>query len=224
MSAPLSLETIVRQECLPAADCMLTVTDDNGEAGFLYFKDGELIEANFSSLWGKDALGEILKWHIFGRALAPLPLGIKRSLWDPLETLLYPGRSASADGSLPTSPVFKTTRTVSTGIRGGLDRYRNIPNLLRMVEVGRDHETVLFEAPADRGEQEETAWLVEFAGRVRAVGETLGFGTCGKWTIDTEKSQIVGFRHDDKFVAVLRRKDAMQEDLESAVTATDEAD
>jgi hypothetical protein len=143
---------------------------------------------------------------------------------DPLETLLYPSRSASADGSLPTSPVFKTTRTVSTGIRGGLDRYRNIPNLLRMVEVGRDHETVLFEAPADRGEQEQTEWLVEFAGRVRAVGETLGFGTCGKWTIDTDKSQIVGFRHDDKFVAVLRRKDAMQEDLESAVTAADEAD
>jgi hypothetical protein len=224
MSAPLSLETVVRQECVPAGDCMLTVTDDTGEAGFLYFKEGELIEANFSSLWGKDALGEILKWRIFGRALAPLPLGIKRSLWDSLENLLYPGSGPSASGSLSTAPVFKTARIMPASVRGGLDRYRNIPGLLRMVEVGRDHETVLFEAPAERGEQEETEWLVDFASRVRAVGETLGFGACDKWTIDTDKSQIVGFRHDEKFVAVLRRKDAMQEDLETAVTAAVEAD
>ena len=39
---------------------------------------------------------------------------------------------------------------------------------------------------------------------MRAVGETLGFGACEKWTIDTEKSQIVGFRHDEKLIAVLQ--------------------
>lgn len=223
MSAPLSLEHVIRQDCQPAGDCMLTVTDDTGEAGFLYFKEGELIEANFSSLWGKDALGEILKWRITGRALAPLPLGIKRSLWEPLETLLYPGTTGSKSGSLPTASSSKTPKASTVPIQGGLDRFRNIPNLLRMVEIGRDGEVVLFEAPAERGEQEETQWLVDFAGRVRAVGETLGFGACEKWTIDTDKSQIVGFRHDEKLVAVLRRKDAMQEDLESAVTAVSEA-
>jgi hypothetical protein len=224
MSAPLSLEHVVRQECIPASDCMLTVTDDTGEAGFLYFKEGELIEANFSSLWGKDALSEILKWSICARALAPLPLGIKRSLWEPLESLLFPGTTVTASGGLPTSPAFKARKMVVPAIRGSLDRYRNIPNLLRMVEVGRDQETVLFEAPSERGEQEETQWLVEFASRVRAVGETLGFGACEKWTIDTDKSHIVGLHHEEKLVAMLRHKDAMQEDLESAVTAIGEAE
>jgi hypothetical protein len=224
MPAPLSLEHVIRQECMPAGDCMLTVTDDTGEAAFLYFKEGELIEANFSSLWGKDALAEILKWQICARALGPLPLGIKRSLWEPLETLLYPGSALTATGGMATKPAFKTRKTPPAPIRGSLDRYRNIPNLLRMVELGRDRETVLFEAPPERGEQEETQWLVDFASRVRAVGETLGFGACGKWTIDTDKSQIVGLGHEDKFVALLRHKDAMQEDLESAVTAVAEGD
>lgn len=202
---------------------MLTVTDDAGEAGFLYFKEGELIEANSSSLWGKDALAEILKWRVSAHALAPLPLGIKRSLWEPLEHLLYPGASVTGSGGLPTAPAFKTRKTPAPRIQGGLDRYRNIPNLLRMIEVGKESETVLFEAPAERGEQEETQWLVEFAGRVRAVGETLGFGACEKWTIDTDKSQIVGILHEDKLVAMLRHKDAMQEDLETAITAIGEA-
>jgi hypothetical protein len=224
MSAPLSLEHIVRQECIPAGDCMLTITDDTGEAGFLYFKEGELIEANFSSLWGKDALSEILKWHLCARALAPLPLGIKRSLWEPLESLLYPGATVTASGGLPTAPAFKANKAPAPAIRGGLDRYRNIPNLLRMVEVGRDRETMLYEAPPERGEQEETQWLVDFASRVRAVGETLGFGACDKWTIETDKSQIVGLRHEDRLVAMLRHKDAMQEDLESAVAAAGEAE
>ena len=223
MSAPLSLEHVVRQECLPAGDCMLTVTDDTGEAGFLYFKEGQLIEANFSSLWGQDALSEILKWRLCARALAPLPLGIKRSLWEPLEHLLYPGVKVTLSGTLPTLPAFKTRRTPAPVLRG-LDRFRNIPNLLRMVELGAKGETILFEAPVERGEQEETEWLVDFASRVRAVGETLGFGACEKWAIDTDQSQIVGFRHEDKFVAVLRHKDAMQDDLESAVTAINEGD
>ena len=64
--------------------------------------------------------------------------------------------------------------------------------------------------------------LSEFASRVRAVGETLGFGGCDKWTIETDKNQIVGFSRDDKFIALVRRRDAMQEDLEAAVNAVAE--
>jgi hypothetical protein len=87
-----------------------------------------------------------------------------------------------------------------------------------MVELSRQGETVLFQASLEKGiSPEETQWLVEFAGRVRAVGETLGFGACEKWTIETDKNQIVGFARDDKFLALVRHKDAMQDDLESAV-------
>jgi len=49
MASPPSLEEIIRKECLPLRDCMLTITDANGEAAFLYFKEGELIEANYAA-------------------------------------------------------------------------------------------------------------------------------------------------------------------------------
>ena len=69
------------------------------------------------------------------------------------------------------------------------------------------------------GESENADWLVEFADRVKSVGDTLGFGMCEKWTIDTEKYQVVGLSHDESFIALLRRKDAVQDDLEAAVNA-----
>jgi hypothetical protein len=216
------LEQIIRKECAPVLDCMLTITDSTGEAAFLYFKEGELVEANYASLWGRDALAEILTWKITSRAIASLPLGIKRSLWEPLEILLHPEVKVSGSGRLSTatSPIFKTRRLGSgTSPLGnvGLDRYKNIPNLLKIVEIGRESETVLFEAGGDK--TDETDWLVEFAGRVRAVGDTLGFGACDKWTIETDKNQIVGLARDDKYIALVRKRDAMQEDLETTVTA-----
>ena len=126
---------------------MLTITDDSGEAGFLYFKEGELIEANFSSLWGKDALAEILKWRISSRALAPLPLGIKRSLWDQLEFLLNPGLAATASGKLATrsGPVFKAQKTTPSS---PFDRFKAISGLLKMVQIEKGKENVLFESAA----------------------------------------------------------------------------
>src|SRR5476651_2603978 len=131
MAKPQSLEEIIRKECLPLRDCMLTITDAHGEAAFLYFKEAELIEANYAALWGKEALAQIVSWKLADSTVAPLPLGIKRSLWDQIE---------------------------------------------------RGKETILFEAD---GETEDTKWLVEFSERAKSVGDTLGFGICEKWTLDT---------------------------------------
>src|SRR5471032_247101 len=107
MASPLTLEEIIRKECLPLRDCMLTVTDASYEAAFLYFKEGELIEANYAALWGKDALAQIVTWKIEGQTIAPLPLGIKRSLWDRLEYLLDPSLAPTASGRLPALPAFR---------------------------------------------------------------------------------------------------------------------
>src|SRR5471030_1865926 len=73
MATPQTLEEIIRKECLPLRDCMLTITDANGEAAFLYFKEGELIEANYAALWGKEALAQIVTWKLAERTVAPLP-------------------------------------------------------------------------------------------------------------------------------------------------------
>ena len=96
-----SIDDIIRDECLPMRDCMLTLQDFTGEAAFLYFKDSELIEANYAALWGKDALAQILMWQLSGYNVAPLPLGIKRSLWEPLETLMNPKLVPTASGRIP---------------------------------------------------------------------------------------------------------------------------
>jgi predicted regulator of Ras-like GTPase activity (Roadblock/LC7/MglB family) len=218
MATPQSLEELIRKECLPLRDCMLTITDANGEAAFLYFKEGELIEANYAALWGKEALAQIVTWNLADSTVAPLPLGIKRSLWDQLEFLLNPGLAVTASGKLPSrsGPVFHARSSTPSS---PFDRFKAIAGLLKMIQIESGKENVLYEAAAAEGDAENTAWLAEFADRARSVGDTLGFGHCEKWTIDTERYQVVGLDHDKGFIVLLRRKDASHDDLDAAVNA-----
>jgi len=216
MASP-TLEEIIRKECLPLRDCMLTITDANGEAAFLYFKEGELIEANYAALWGKDALAQIITWKLAEQTVAPLPLGIKRSLWDQIEFLLNPSLVATASGKLPLLPAFRAEKTA--GPSSPFDRYKAISGLLKLVQIEKGKTTLIFEDDTKKSEAENSDWLVEFADRVKSVGDTLGFGSCEKWTIDTERYQVVGLSHDEGFIGLLRRKDAYQDDLEAAVNA-----
>ncbi|HEY0257122.1 MAG TPA: hypothetical protein VGC39_06750 [Candidatus Methylacidiphilales bacterium] len=214
MATPPSLEDIIRRDCLPVRDCMLTITDANGEAAFLYFKEAELIEANYAALWGKEALTEIVSWKLADSTVAPLPLGIKRSLWDQIEFLLNPGVSPTASGRLVPRPAFNAQRLAPSS---PFDRFQAIAGLMKMIQIEKGKENVLFEAPDSGVDAEETAWLVDFAERAKSVGDTLGFGACEKWTVDTEKYQVVGLNHDESFIVLMRRKDNFQDDLEAAV-------
>jgi hypothetical protein len=218
MATPQTLEEIIRKECLPLRDCMLTITDANGEAAFLYFKEGELIEANYAALWGKEALAQIVTWKLEDSTVAPLPLGIKRSLWDQIEFLLNPGLAATASGKLAarSGPAFHAQKSTPSS---PFDRFKAISGLLKMVQIEKGKENVLYEAAATDGDAENTAWLTDFAERAKSVGDTLGFGTCEKWTIDTERYQVVGLNHDEGFIVLLRRKDDIQDDLDAAVNA-----
>lgn len=211
-----SLEEIIRKDCLPLRDCMLTITDATGEAAFLYFKEGELIEANYAALWGKDALAQIVGWKLADYTVAPLPLGIKRSLWDQIEFLLNPGAATTASGRLATrtGPTFHTERVKTSS---PFDRFKAINGLLKMIQIEKGKTTVLFESAEE--EAENTDWLGDFADRSRSLGDTLGFGACEKWAIDTERYQVVGLAHDDGFIILARRKDAFQDDLDAAVNA-----
>jgi hypothetical protein len=215
MANPQSLEEIIRKDCLPQRDCMLTITDANGEAAFLYFKEGELIEANYAALWGKEALAQIVTWNLADSTVAPLPLGIKRSLWDQIEFLLNPGM-ATASGKVALRPAFHAQKSSPSS---PFDRFKSISGLLKMIQIERGKENVIFEATPGQGDTDNTVWLVEFADRAKSVGDTLGFGICEKWTIDTEKYQVVGLNHDESFVVLLRRKDDFQDDLDAAINA-----
>jgi len=218
MAKPQTLEEIIRKDCLPLRDCMLTITDNNGEAAFLYFKEGELIEANYAALWGKEALAQIIGWKLQDSTVAPLPLGIKRSLWDQIEFLLNPGLAATASGKLAArpGPAFHAQMTTPSS---PFDRFKAIAGLLKMVQIEKGKENVLYDGATTEAEVENTAWLVEFSDRAKSVGDTLGFGICEKWTADTERYQVVGLNHDEGFIALLRRKENFQDDLDSAVNA-----
>lgn len=194
---------------------MLTITDSNGEAAFLYFKEGELIEANYAALWGKDALAQIIAWKLAERTVAPLPLGIKRSLWDQIEFLLNPNRMTTASGRVTIAPAFPGQRIAPIS---PFERYKAIPGLLKLMHIDRNKITAIHEETA-KGETENTDWLMEFAARAKSVGDTLGFGSCEKWTVDTERYQVVSLGHDEGYIALLRRKDSFQDDLETAVNA-----
>jgi hypothetical protein len=192
---------------------MLTITDANGEAAFLYFKEGELIEANYSALWGKEALTQIVTWKLADSTVAPLPLGIKRSLWDQIEFLLNPGLTATASGKLIARPAFHAQKSTPSS---PFDRFKTISGLLKMIQLEKGKESVVFEAGP---ETEDTSWLKEFSDRAKSVGDTLGFGICERWTVDTERYQVVGLNHDEGFVVLLRRKEDFQDDLDSAINA-----
>ena len=193
---------------------MLTLSDNHGEVGFLYFKEGELIEANYSALWGKDALAQIVNWKLAGQTIAPLPLGIKRSLWDKLEFLLNPGLAPTPSGKLPPMPLVRTSRASAAS---PFNRFKSIPNLLKLIYLDEASESVILDATIGNAEMESTEWLREFAGKVKAVGDMLGFGGCEKWTVETERYQVVSLSHDTSFITMVRAKDTMQADLESEV-------
>jgi hypothetical protein len=209
------LEEIIRNECLPAGDCMLTVQDINGEAGFLYFKEGELIEANFAALWGKEAVGQLTSWQIAEHTVTPLPLGIKRSLWDSLEVLLNP--NADPTSVAPLKPQFQAQQKKESAPTPW-DEFKELPGVIKIVLVRDTKSEVVFEAEGEFSHS--TEYMADFVTRSRSVGDTLGMGKLDRWTLNTDRYQVVGLRVESGSLAILRRHDVDLDDFESAVAAT----
>lgn len=204
-----ALEKVIRDECLPEGDCMLTAMDTNGEAGFLYFKDAELIEANYAALWGKEAVAELKNWEIAEHTVAPLPLGIKRSLWDSLETLL----AGAAVEHKPVSSLAPRFNLDSPD--ADTEPYEVLASLPGVVQIlsfkGGDYEITY---NADRDNVERTEWTKEFLLRSKGVGDTLGMGRLHSWIVTTERFIVVGVSHGGKMIGVVRDNDPEVLDFE----------
>ncbi len=126
-----------------------------------------MIEANYAALWGKEALAQIVSWKLAERTVAPLPLGIKRSLWDQLEFLLNPAIAPTASGKLPILPAFHAQRV---GPSSPYDRYKVIPGLLKMAHIHKGKaKPVMNRRRPPRRERE-----YRLAGRVCGSGEIGG--------------------------------------------------
>lgn len=215
MSAPAqsALEKIIREECLPQQDCMLTVQDTGGEAGFLYFKGGELIEANFAALWGKEAVSHLVTWEIAEHTVTPLPLGIKRSLWDPLDALLNPDIDPSTVD--PVKPVFQASKKNEAPTPW--DDYKDLPGVTKIVHFVKGKGETVFESEGDMSHS--TDYLDELITRAAALGDSLGMGKLQRWTLSTDRYQVVGMRHQGDLIAVLRKHDTGADDFEAALSS-----
>ena len=211
------LPDIIRNECLPQRDCMLTVQDAQGETGFLYFKDAELIEANCAALWGKEALAEIMKWQLSESTVAALPLGIKRSLWDPLDNLINPDLLAQQGGASGAVPSFSAAR-VQSSAPTPYDQFKELPGVTKLIYLEKNKHQVVFEATGEAPQR--TEWILDFIVKSKAIGDTLGFGKLDQWSLTSDRYHMVGLKFEAGMLAILRKHETGLDDFEAACQAS----
>jgi len=184
--------------------------DGNGEAGFLYFKDAELIESNYAALWGKEAVAELKGWEISEHTVAPLPLGIKRSLWDSLEALLAADPNIVTEESSAVTPRFNLDAPDAD--TQPYEALASLPGVVQILSFKGGEYELTFNADPDN--EEPTDWTKEFLVRAKGVGETLGMGRLHSWIVTTEKYFVVGLSHQGKNIGVVRTFDSEVDDFE----------
>ncbi len=187
-----NLIEVIRLECLPRRNCMLTVFETDGESGFLYFKDSQLIEVNTGKLWAKDALQTILQWRLVSHHLSELPRGIKRALWEPLDQIIeeVAGSEAAtgirdAVGTLPseTAPVEMPSAADPFGTL--INSVASVPGFLALL---REDNGVMRLIAGSLPENQTLSpdWFYQFTERSTALGESLGAGLVKEWFLETD--------------------------------------
>jgi len=190
---------IIRTECVPSRNCMLTVFDNAGESGFLYFKDAQLIEVNTGKLWGIHALGELFKWHLSSYTLGELPMGIKRSLWDPLDKLLeqFAGEGAAAglmdlvrhmpEGGA-TGPIPSMRLHEASPLAPLVERIQQVPGFLALYQEDQGSLVKLSgKAPVAAMTPE---WFDDFYAKTGVMSDSLGSGILIEWFLEVELCRL----------------------------------
>jgi hypothetical protein len=212
------LQEVIKERCLPQKDCMLTVQDVNGETAFLYFKEAELIEANYATYWGKDALAEINQWELAEYTVGSLPLGIKRSLWDPIEILLQAQRTGGGPREVTQTRVSSFSPVLKGEEGVDYEDFKTLPGVTKLISFEKGKATTIF---VKEGEvEEQTPWLEDLLLRSKALGETLGFGKLDQWSVTTDRYYVVGFQYGGGILAVLRKHEEGLLDFEAACMAS----
>jgi hypothetical protein len=178
---------------------MLTVFDHAGESGFLYFKDAQLVEVNAGKLWGVHALGELFKWRLSSYTLGELPMGIKRSLWDPLDKLLeqFAGEGAAAG-------LMEMVREMPEGGNTGLipsmrlpeasplaplvERIQQVPGFLALYQ--EDHGSLVKLQGKSPISSMTPEWFDDFYAKSAIMSDSLGSGILMEWFLEVEMCRL----------------------------------
>lgn len=191
---------LIRNDALPQRNCMLTVFDPNGDSGFLYFKDAQLIEVNVGKIWGLKALEQIFSWQISTYTVGELPVGIKRTLWEPLDRMVeqFAGTEAAAG-------LMDVVRHLpeNEGMAMASDPHATDPmsmliqkvcELSGFLVVYREEEAgvrLLAGSPVVAALSPD--WFSDFLGKIGVLGESLGGGIMSEWYLELDMCRVWRF-------------------------------
>lgn len=215
----IDLVEVIKSECLPERNCMLTVEEISGDAGFLYFKEAQLIEASCGGEWGNTAFAEILSWNVETYSLHELPMGIKRTLWEPVDKLIEDVRGAGAgDGvrsavqNLPDAEVQQEPDVMLDSHSEHLARFQHVIEGLKQVPGF----TCLFHEAQGKirllsgvvpDEALTGAWLLDFTEECEALGTGLGGGALQSWEMGLKGFRAHLMSYEGEFMFVISSAD-----------------
>lgn len=190
----MNLANIIETECIPQRNCLLTIASQNGEVGFLYFKDAQLVESNQGSIWGEEALAQVAHWKLAHYSLADCPVGIKRSLWEPWDKLL--AKSLEPEAGASPAPVQQQAPAVSQAeahpaIAQSLDpdlrqRFENLQTVYGFLgALLEENDEVLSLATSGEAQFPAKEWYLDFREKCSVLGRNLGAGLFHDYYIHT---------------------------------------
>lgn len=206
---------------------MLTVYSEQGDSGFLYFKEAQLIEVNAGKHWGKEALGIIVSWRLTSNNVTELPRGIKRTIWEPLDQIfaeLVDAESGESLGQVMGSlQMDDLTEDGGQGLAPGLQdpiapkvqKMQELPGFLAAYkEYGDDIRPLSGSIPT---KSLSTDWFSQFTARIREMGEGLGAGMLKEWYIEVEDCRIWFIQIEESGLYIFSSLDVMVDEFEASL-------
>lgn len=223
----INLIEIIKTECLPRRDCMLSVFDAAGESGFLYFKDGQLIEVNTGKLWAKEALRTLFSWHLQSYATGDLPRGIKRTIWEPLDKVVeelagmevaagikQAGEALPARARTGLVPAPVLPLAMQDPFLWFVDKLHTLPGFLAaMKDDGDAVHPLIGLAPAQVLSPE---WFRQFSDKIAGMGESLGAGVLLEWYLETDVCRVWRFHIHERHIIIFSNLEVLPDEFEEA--------
>ncbi len=206
----MKLVDLIREECLPRRTCMLTVESAKGETGFVYFQDGDIIESNTGALWGEKALALILHWTLASYDLYELPMGIKRSLWEPADDLITKllnqpppaGFTTISPTSAPAEALFSQLQIDIQALAGFLCLWERDLGTFRITAGESPHPYLT------------TSWFDEIDHQAAVFGTALDSGPLLRWAFENDQFRLIKLKHNGRELVVLADKLASEDEFE----------
>lgn len=205
----MKLAELIRTECVPRRTCMLTVESARGETGFVYFQDGDIIESNCGAVWGEKALAILLHWTVTSFSLYELPLGIKRTLWEPVEDLMTTLLNQEPPAEVNAGQAGDGGEQLYSQLQLEI---QELPGFVCLWE--RELGTYRVTAGQNPLPILTSSWFDEIDHQVSVFGNALDAGMMHRWVFDTEQVRMVKLHHGQIDIVVLGDRSETDDDFE----------